>query len=166
MNENKPDINDLLLTEELGRKLQEIGFQEPVLGYYTDGKMYPSIQEVGTLIHGLNQPAAKYDGYDEDDSIFIPYDAQLGDVPAPTYDQVLTWFHQKKGIIMEITPMMNSKEWRSLVAWDNQEDRVTSMTNFIKDDYKPVFHSRRKAFEHAIRVAVLMVQVRDNIKEV
>lgn len=96
-------IKELFISKELAILAVKHGFNEPVIGFFDMeiDLLYPSIQEVGTLIHGLNQPKEDFKGYEEDDSVFIDYVGYYyndliikTEYPAITWDQIIKWFRE------------------------------------------------------------------------
>lgn len=93
-------IKELFIPKKLAILAKEFGFDEPVIGFFdieTD-ELYPSIQEVNTLIEGFGDSKEIYKNYCLDDSIFINYNGYISfahEYPAITWCQIIDWFRKQ-----------------------------------------------------------------------
>lgn len=151
-------IKELFIPKELAILAKEFGFDDPVIGFFdieTD-ELYPSIQEVNTLIEVFRDSKETYKNYCLDDSVFIDYNGYISfahEYPAITYDQITKWFRDKYNLNLCISYKPNIKKW-DYIVYDlslNGKQYVKFYSKYYKENPNREFDSYYDALNKAIK---------------
>lgn len=159
-------IKELFIPKELAILAVQKGFKELVIGFFDmeTNNLFPSIQTVSTLIHGLGQSKEDYKDYEEDDEVFIDYNGycynetiQQTEYPAITYDQITKWFREKNELFIEIARIGvgNNKYhfcWGISNIKQPPSKKITVSGVDSPDTYSNYYEALNKAIEEAFKL--------------
>jgi hypothetical protein len=144
-------MQHLFVEYSLALKLKEAGFDEPCLGNYYEGRLYPWLTRASSLVRlepGMQSTGHSYEGYKPQDMVFANNLPNTYDyIPAPIYQQVFDWL-EGKGIVLGYLKRFKEKQYFFFIVNEHTEKSIQT-----KDS-----PTKRQAYDVAIEKALQLLK--------